>query len=251
MMIATLMAIILTVLCPLISAIPAYAPSPLVQHIEQCTHALSTFVQFVNTTPWLDRTSDAVHKYTTQPVSAETSLIVYDTTTGGTDLIVYDTTKTEWTPWTCPASSKPSRAATEVLLTIEGPVAGQASHIVDEASKTQSTSTNDHIPVGTSKFTTVVHLTIGGPISTKADGKGIANTTLPTHLAMPICAASSIDGQSSTNKIIMIPDQQPDPLSSDHETTLAPQGFRLFPLLDYCKSCTNNRDAKANVRQSL
>ena len=239
MMIATMMAVILTVLCPLISAIPAYAPSPLVQHIEQCTHALSTVV--VDTTPWLDRTSDAVHKYTTQPVSAETSLIVYDTTTG-TDLIVYDTTKIEWTPWTCPVSSKPSQAATEVLLTIEGPVAGH---------KTQSTSTNHPIPVRTSKFTTVVHLTIGGTISTKADGKGIANTTLPARLAMPICAASATDEQSSINKTIMMAGQQPDPLSSDLETTLAPQGFRLFSLLDYCKSCTNNRDAKANVRQSL
>ena len=236
MMIATMLATTLMMLCPLISAIPGYALSPLVQHAEQCTHALSTIVQLGDTTPWSERTSDAVHESTTLSVSAETSLIVYDTS------------KMQSAASTCPVASKPSRAASEVLLTIEGPVTIRGSNFVGDASKTRSTSIESTTPVGISHYTTTVYLTIGGPISTKAGGKGVVNTTLPEHLTLPTCAATN--GHPPTNQTFMMAVQQSNIVLSELEATLAPQGFDLASLLSHGKSPVNKRDSKANNLQS-
>ena len=204
MMIAAILAVTLMILCPSTSAIPGYALSPLMQDVEQCTHALSTVVQLGDTTLWLERPSDAIYESTSQPVSAETSLAVYITT------------KTRSAAHTCPVSSKPSRTATESLLTIEGPVAIQAGQVVDDASKTLLASTDSTTPV---------------------------NTTLRDNLKFPTCAATAFNKHPPNINITMMADQQPG-LSSELEATLAPQVFRLVSLLDHRKSSVNKRYSK-------
>ena len=202
MMIAAMLAVTLMILCPSTSAIPGYAPCSLMQDVEQCTHALSTVVQLGDTTPWLKRTSDAIYEFTSQPVSADTSLAVYITT------------KTQSAPHTCSVSSKPSQTATEVPLTIEGPVAIQASQAVDDASKMLSASSDSTTPV---------------------------NTTLPAHLRFSICAATAVNEHLLAINTTMIADQQQSFLSSEPEATLAPQVFHLVSLLDHRKSSVNKR----------
>lgn len=262
MMIAAMLAVILMMLCPSISAIPApgYALSPLVQHLEQCTHALSTFVQLGDTTPWLEHTSNVIHGSKTQPVS------------GVTSLIIYDTTKTQAASNTCSVSSKPSRTTIEVLLTIDGPVAIQASPLVHDTSKTRPLSIHGTTPAGSSQSTAVISLIIDEPISTKAGEKGVVNPTLPTcaattfisliidesistkaggkvvvsftlptQLALPTCAATAFHGNPPINKTITVAGQQPNLLLSELEAILAPQAFRLASLIDHSKLRMNLR----------
>ena len=236
MMLAAILTVILMVHCPFILAIPAtgHALSPLLQHAEQCTHALSTVVHLGDTTPWLEHISDVVHG---QPVSDETSLIIYDTA------------KTQTIHKTCPVSSKPSRPAIDVLLTIEGPIAVQASQVHDDSSITQHSSTDWITTAGSPQSTAIVLLTIDGPISIKAGGKGGLEPTLPNHLKLPICAATAFRGHSPINQTIIMADQ-PNLLSSEIETTLVPQGFRLAYLLHHSKLYVDMKDSKANTLQS-
>ena len=230
MMIAVILATTLMMLCPSISAIlaPGHALSPLVQHVQQCTYSLSTFVQFEGAT--LEHTSDVIHEPMAQPVSE-------------TSLIIYDATKTRANPETCPVSSIPSRTAIEIPLTIDGPVAIQPIQRVHNTSQTWPSSTNLIAPAGSSQSTAVVLLKINEQISTKAGGKGV-NKPLPTHLALPTYAATAFNGHPPTNKTIMVADQQPDLLSSELEATLVSQGFHLASLINQSKSQMNLRESR-------